>query len=103
MVGACCPHLNLPTNMIATHPTRINITCTRLDEDFSSYERVYLYWEEAGEIVHSERDDDFIHHEFQDGIVGVFANDVKVLYRLDPESVCGDPCDGYSSASFIRA
>jgi len=47
------------------------------------------------------RDEDFIYREAEGGIWAVFANEM-VEYRLDPESVGGDPCDGYSSADFVR-
>jgi hypothetical protein len=87
-----------------TYPTTVNISTCRLDEDGSSYEKIWLSWEDSkGNTRRTVRDDDTIYRDTQEGIIVIFANDVKIEYRFDPERSSGDPADGYLDYYYSRA
>jgi hypothetical protein len=87
----------------STYPTTINITTSRLDEDGSSHEKIWVSWEDAeGNTLRSQRDDDTIYRDIPNGIIVIFEDDIKIEYKFDPERSSGDPADGYSDDYFTR-
>ena len=99
--GPDATHLTMSTS---TYPTTINITTSRLDEDGSSYEKIWVSWEDAkGNTLRTVREDDTIYRDIPDGIIVIFADDIKIEYKFDPERSSGDPADGYQDSYFSRA